>query len=102
MPTKLARKLREFYWRRKYRAGIVVTRFLAPDIRRDVEVVDSAEISSGVILGKVRTWNVLYASRGIREKPVFSETRRLDLEHLWDWSGEAWGGPVPESEESES
>lgn len=98
MRTRLARKLRELYWRRKYRPGRTVTGWLARDIRRDVEVVDSTEIDKGIILGKIRTWNVLYAIKGVKAEPPFSDVKRLELEHLWDWSGEPWGGPVPESE----
>lgn len=100
MKTQLLKRLRELYWRRKYRPGRVVTRFLAPDVRRDVEIIDSKEIEKGAITGRVRTWNVLYASKGIKAAPPFSEPKTLELAHLWDWSGEPWGGPVPESDEN--
>jgi hypothetical protein len=97
--------LREFlstckvaYRRRRFRAGAALTRFVARDIRRDVVVVDASDVPQGFVVAKVRTWNVLYASKGIAPKPEFSEPTRLNLSDLWDWKGALWGGPVPDEE----
>jgi hypothetical protein len=91
------RKLRLWHRRRCYRPGRVLTRFLAPDIRRDVEVVDVSLIDAGVVTAKIRTWNVLYSARGISPKPAFGAARMTTIKGLWVWSGAAWGGPVPDS-----
>jgi hypothetical protein len=93
----MLRKVRLWYRRRRYRPGQVITRFLAPDIRRDVEVVDVTRIDSGVITARTRTWNVLYAVRGIEPKPAFGDVRLIRIDDLWTWTGAAWGGPVPGS-----
>jgi len=96
MLRRVLQSVRLFCWRRKYRPGRIITHWLAKDVRRDVEVVDCSEIEAGRILGKTRTWNVLYASKGLKAEPSFGEPQQLDLRHLWDWTGEPWGGPVPE------
>jgi hypothetical protein len=90
-------KIRRWRWRRRYRPGCVVTRFLAPDIRQDVEVVDVAQIESGVISARTRTWNVLYAVRGVEPEAAFGDVREVQIEELWKWTGATWGGAVPDS-----
>jgi hypothetical protein len=90
-------KLRLWYWKGRYRPGLVFTRFIARDIRRDIEVVDASRISAGVIVARTRTWNVLYAIRGIEPEPPFGDVRELVVKDLWKWAGQPWGGPVPDS-----
>ena len=89
--------IRLWYWKKKYRVGANLTRFVAKDIRRDVEVTDASEIDAGVITARTRTWNLLYAARGLKEKPSFGSVRRIRIDNLWDWEGELWGGPVPDT-----
>jgi hypothetical protein len=88
--------IRRWYWRRRYRPGRVLSRFLAPDIRRDVEVVDASQIEAGLILAKIRTWNVLYAAKRLVPQPPFGDVQKVALKDLWVWSGASWGGPVPD------
>jgi len=83
------------YRRRLFRPGRVVSRFLAPDVRRDVEVVEASEIDAGRLTVRTRTWNVLYAVKGLSPKPPFGDIHEVALTDLWTWSGESWGGPVP-------
>jgi hypothetical protein len=70
-------KFRVWRWRRQYRFGHVLTKFIARDIRREVEVVDVSRIEEGVISVKLCTWNVLYAARGITPKPPFGGVRKI-------------------------
>jgi len=97
MLQTLLKKIRLWRWKRQYRPDRVVTRFLAPDVRRDVEVVDVSLIEGGMISARIRTWNLLYAAKGIAPKPPFGDVRRIEIKDLWIWSGEPWGGPVPDS-----
>ena len=90
-------KLRLWHWKRRYRRGSVLTGFIACDVRRDVEVVDTSVIESGVISARTRTWNVLYAAKGIAPEPGFGDVRQVEIKELWKWSGRPWGGPVPPS-----
>ena len=90
-------KIRLWHWKRRYRTGRTVTQFLAPDIRRDVEVLDASRIDAGVITARTRTWNVLYAIKGLAPEPPFGEVRTVEIRELWKWSGAPWGGPVPDS-----
>lgn len=87
-----------WYRRWVYRPGRVVSRFLAKDVRRDVLVVDTSEIDSDQITVRVRTWNVLHTVRGLSPLPPFGEARTVAISDLWTWSGQSWGGPVPEEE----
>jgi hypothetical protein len=90
--------LRRWHRRRLYRPGRVVSRFLAPDVRRAVEVVDASEVDAGRLTVRTRTWNVLYAIKGLMPEPPFGEVRTVAVVDLWAWSGEPWGGPVPEAD----
>ena len=90
------KKIRLWSWKRKYRPGQVVSSFLAPDIRRDVDIVHVSRIEAGVISARIRTWNVLYAIKGVAPEPPFGESREIAIKDLWTWTGELWGGPVPD------
>ena len=83
MLLAVLRKIRYWQWKRRYRPGVVVSRFLTPDIRRDVEVLDASRIASGVITARIRTWNVLYAIRGIEPEPAFGDAREIAIRGLW-------------------
>lgn len=89
-------QFRRWSRRRQYRPGRVVTRFLAPDVRRDIEVVDASQIDAGIISARVRTWNVLYAAKGSAIVPPFGDVQTFEIRDLWVWTGALWGGPIPE------
>ena len=91
-------RIRRWYRRRVYRPGRVISRFLVPDIRRDVEVVDASRIDAGLVTVRTRTWNVLYAAKGLSPEPPFGKTLTVEVGNLWAWSGEPWGGPVPSAD----
>ncbi|MHC4401362.1 MAG: hypothetical protein ACYTG0_16945 [Planctomycetota bacterium] len=84
--------------RKKYYVGAKLSRFVACDIRRDVQVVDASEVDNGFITVASRTWNVLYATKGMTPKPEFGEPHRVAIPELWQWKGPSWGGPVSEGE----
>ena len=88
-------KVRSWYWTQRYRTGRTLTRFIAPDIRRDVEVVDATRAAGGVLVVRTRTWNVLHTIRGLAPQPPFGDVREVRITDLWKWSGESWGGLVP-------
>ena len=91
------KKFRSWSWKRRYRAGMTISQFIAPDVRRDVEVIDAARAGNGVLVVRTRTWNVLYAHRGLAPQPPLGEVRTVQIKDLWKWPGEPWGGPVPAS-----
>lgn len=98
MLTKIISACRLYFRRRKFRVGAIISRFIAPDIRRDIEVVDASEVDLGFVKAKIRTWNVLYASKGIVATPAFTAPLRIRIDHMWDWNGPSWGGVVPPGE----
>jgi hypothetical protein len=98
MLKKFMQSLRLKYRRRRFRTGATLCRFIAPDVRRDVEVVDASELEQGFVSARVRTWNILYAAKGITPMPDFSEPRRIRIAKLWEWKGSPWGGPIPDEE----
>ena len=87
-------KIQIKFWKRKYCEGKIISQFVARDIRREVEVIDSSTIEDGYILAKVRTWNTLHEIKGIEKKPEFGEVERLHVKDLWNWTGQTWGGQV--------
>lgn len=90
--------LRNWLRKRRFRRGNQLTRFLVPDVRRDVEIVDDSEVESGFVTARVRTWNVLYVARGFATAPAFGPPRPLAIDALWHWDGASWGGPVPDDD----
>ncbi len=94
--------LRRYLLRRKYTAGARLTRFLAPDVRRDVEIVEASKLEDGYVSARIRTWNVLHAVRGLAAVPEFEAPRRVAITDLWKWTGQPWGGPVPDDDISRS
>jgi hypothetical protein len=88
----LLKKLQRWSRRRRFREGEVLTRFIAPDVRRDIQIVSAARIDEGFIQGRVRTMNVLYLSRKLVPEPDFEPTRELNIREMWRWSGQSWGG----------
>jgi hypothetical protein len=78
--------------RRKFREGRVLSQFIACDIRREILVVSAARIDEGIIVGRVRTTNLLYLSRGLILPPEFEPARELRISEMWQWTGKSWGG----------
>lgn len=83
-------KVRLWYWKRRYRPGRVLSKFVAPDVRREVAVIDTSEIGSGVITVRMRTWNLLYVARGIETEPAIGDVTTIEIKKLWKWAGPAW------------
>ena len=102
MVKRALHRIRVWIWKMQYRPGRVVSRFIAHDIRRDVDVADVSRIDDGIIAGRIRTWNVLYAINGLEEEPSFSDVQELRIAGLWDWTGKLWGGPVPRSSDEDA
>jgi hypothetical protein len=92
------RRLATWFRRRKYRPGVTITRFLAPDIRRDVEILDTSELEQGYVRARIRTWNVLHVHHGLAAAPEPGAARRVAIRELGKWTGEPWGGPVPDDD----
>lgn len=81
-----------WYRRRKYRAGEVLSQFVARDVRRDILIVSTERIDDGIIIGRVRTTNLLYLSRGLVPPPDFGPPQELSIGDMWHWTGQSWGG----------
>jgi hypothetical protein len=93
-------RLRRYLRHRKYAPGAQLTQFLAPDVRRDVEIVETSELDDGYVTARIRTWNVLYVVNGMAAAPELEPPRRVAIADLWKWRGEPWGGPIPEDDVS--
>jgi hypothetical protein len=78
--------------RRRFREGRTLSQFIARDVRRDILIVSAARIDEGIITGRVRTTNVLYASRGLVSQAEFEPARELHIDQMWHWTGQSWGG----------
>jgi hypothetical protein len=90
--SNILRSVRKWYRRKVYRPGRIVSKFIARDIRRDIWIISADRIDEGVIVGQVRTNNILYLSKGLVEEQGFSKPIKLDITNMWEWSGEPWGG----------
>lgn len=85
-------RLKRWSRRRTYREGEVVSQFVAPDVLREVEVVSAAKLDEGIVIGRVRTINVLYASKGLARPVDYGPVSEHRIDTLWSWSGAPWGG----------
>lgn len=95
-------RLRRYLVRRKYVAGAQLSELVAPDIRRDVEIVDVSELDAGYVIARIRTWNLLHVVRHMATVPELAAPRRVAIKDLWEWTGQPWGGPVPDDDISRS
>lgn len=99
MPTEprlpLLQRVRLWRLRRRFVEGATLARFVARDIKREVEVISADELVSGLVTVRARTWNVLYVSRGFCDEPAFGTPVRVDVDRVWTWRGATSGGPVP-------
>jgi len=84
--------VRDWYRRRAYRPGKVISHFIAHDVCRKIKIISIERIDEGLIVGQVQTNNILYVSKGLVEEQKFSEPMTLDIETMWKWSGRTWGG----------
>jgi hypothetical protein len=78
--------------RKWYREGRTLSWFIARDVRRDILIVSTARIDEGIIVGRVRTTNLLYVSSGLMPQPEWEPARELRLQDMWHWTGAVWGG----------
>jgi hypothetical protein len=86
------KKILRWSRRRRYREGRTLSRFIAHDVRRDILIVSAARVDEGIIVGRVRTTNVLYLSHELIPQPEFEPARELRIEEMWHWAGKSWGG----------
>ncbi|HTR41170.1 MAG TPA: hypothetical protein VMH87_06100 [Pseudomonadales bacterium] len=86
------KKFQKWFNRRKYREGKTLSHFIARDVLREILVVSAAKIDEGIIIGCVRTTNVLYVSRRLVPQPGFEPARELRISEMWHWTGKNWGG----------
>jgi len=84
--------VRNWFLRRQYREGRILSRFVAKDIHRDILVVSATRVEEGIIIGRVRTTNVLYLSYGLVPEPEFGPPHELRIGEMWHWTGQPWGG----------
>src|ERR1700760_2710378 len=78
--------------RRRFRSGKTLSRFIARDVRREILIVAAERIDEGIIIGRVRTINVLYLSGDLISRPEFGEKQELRIDEMWNWTGKSWGG----------
>ncbi len=84
--------IRRWFRRRRYQVGQTITRFVARDVRREVEILDTSRLDEGFITARIRTGNLLYMSMGIAAPPEFEPPVEIAIVDLWQWTGQAWGG----------
>jgi len=84
--------IQRWFRHRRFREGRTLSRFVARDVRRDIQIVSAARIDEGFITVRVRTSNVLYVSKGLSAKPDFEPAKEMRLDEIWKWTGNSWGG----------
>ena|ERR1043166_423487 len=89
---KMFTRLQNWFRRWRYQEGTTLSRFIACDIRRDILIISAAKVEQGIIVGRVRTTNVLYLSYGLVTEPEFEPERELRIDEMWHWTGQPWGG----------
>ncbi|MBK8092850.1 MAG: hypothetical protein IPK32_12915 [Verrucomicrobiaceae bacterium] len=76
----------------KYRVGSTLSRFIARDVKREVEIVGNSRLSEGYVTVKMRTTNLLYEAGGLVPKSEFGPPTEIAINELWRWTGASWGG----------
>lgn len=88
----MLRRIRNWWRRRTYREGRVISHYIARDVRREILVVSAARIDEGIITARVRTTNTYYVNKGFVPPPEFGAPEELHLDTAWHWTGQSWGG----------
>jgi len=86
------KKIQRWFRHRRFREGKTLSRFIARDVRREVQIVSAVGIDEGFVIARVRTSNVLYVSRGLAARPEFEPAREMRIDEMWKWTGKSWGG----------
>ena len=89
---KMLLEARKHRRRELYRSGKVISRFIAKDVKREIEIVSADEVDDGYLTVRMRTWNLLYAAKNLVKPEPLGEPQRVAIEELWKWSGQSWGG----------
>jgi hypothetical protein len=90
--VSIFKAIQRWFHRRKFQEGRTLSRFIAPDVRREILIVSAARLEEGIITGRVRTTNVLYVSKGLVPRPEFEPPMDLQIRQMWNWTGKSWGG----------
>jgi len=69
-----------------------MSRFIARDVRREIKIISIDGIDDGLIVGQVRTNNILYLSKKLDAEQEFSDPTTLEISQMWKWTGQPWGG----------
>jgi hypothetical protein len=86
------KRIQKWFRRRKYHEGKMLSRFIARDIRRDIQVISTARIEEGIITVRVRSSNRLYIYKGLVTQPDFEPAKEMHIDEIWKWTGKSWGG----------
>ena len=78
--------------RAAFNEGRTLRRFVAKDVRREIQIVSIDKIEAGFIVVKTRTNNILYLKNKLVQEESFGEPQRMAIDKLWAWTGEGWGG----------
>jgi hypothetical protein len=81
-------RIRQWLRRRSFCEGKTLSRFVARDVRREILIISTTRIAEGIIIGRVRTTNVLYVSKGLVPQPEFGPAIELPIDKLWHWTGQ--------------
>src|ERR1043166_10276774 len=83
---QMSKGIRNWFRRRKFQQGKILSRFIACDIRRDILVVSTERLDDGFITCRIRTTNVLYLARGLAPPPEFEPAKELHIGEMWNWT----------------
>lgn len=75
-----------------YSVGSTHSRFIARDVKREIQIVENSRLSEGYITVKIKTSNLLYEAGGLVSKSEFGPPTEVAIDELWQWKGHSWGG----------
>jgi hypothetical protein len=86
------KRLQRWMRRQQFREGMTLSRFIAPDVRREVVITSIGRLDEGIITARVRTTNLLYVAKHLMAAPEFEAEKEIEIDKLWHWTGKSWGG----------
>ena len=84
--------IRKHRLRRIWKEGETLSRFVAKDVRRDIEVTSAAHIDEGIVTRRVRTTHLLHEHKDLTAQAEFGPETEVRIEDAWRWDGPGWGG----------
>ena len=85
-------KIKIWFLKQGYKEGAEISRFIACDVRRTINIISNEKIDDGLITICVKTNNLLYIYKKLAKESDYGHPVEIQVSDIWNWTGKDWGG----------